>query len=343
MLRGDVALKHMRTIAVKSYVQKWPRSSSCCTQILKEVVDRVLENQRDVGGDLMSDGGFQLKKAFPIIIVTWVLSLITTLAIAYFVPFSPITSDKVLDGAIITTKLADGTVTTAKIVDGTITAVDLASGAVITVNVADGAITTEKIADGNVTTNDLADNAIVTVKLADGSVTSAKILDASITAIDIGDGEITSIKIADGAITTSKIADSAVTSLKLAAYAIPFNTTYVSSEASTTSTALVDMPNTFVTLNIERNSTLIVMFSAEARATAGDRIYASATVNGTSLTSNPIYFTPANATSYGSYSYTFTYKNATPGFYSIQMMWRVNGVGVGFVYYRTLTVIALPT
>jgi len=213
----------------------------------------------------LSEGGFSLKKVVPIIVMAWILSLVTTLVIAYFTPFAPIGTDKISDGALITTKLADGNVTTAKILDGTITAVDMASGSIITVKVADGAITTakiadgsvttvkiadgalvtvklandtvtsEKIADGNVTTADLAngavttsnivDNAIVEVKLADGSVTSAKIVDGTITAVDIATGAVTSTKIANGAVTTSKIANYAVTSLKLAAGAIPYNST----------------------------------------------------------------------------------------------------------------------
>lgn len=329
----------------------------------------------------MSEGGLSIKKALPIIVIAWVLSLVTTLVVAYFVPFMPIGTHQIGDGAIITTKLADGNVTSAKILDGTIVATDLATGTVVTVKVADGAITAAKIADGavtsekvaesaivtvnlvndtvtsakiadsNVTTSDLADDAvtttkivddaIVTVKLADGSVTSAKIVDATITAADIKNGEITTTKIANGAVTTSKIADYAVTSLKLAAYAIPFNTTYVTSGLSTTSTPYVDMLYTSVTLNVERNSTLIIMFSTEAYATAGNRISLTAAVNGTSANPSGIFFTPTDATTYGSYSYTFLYPGATSGFYTIQMQWAVSG-GTGFVYYRTLTVIALP-
>jgi hypothetical protein len=109
---------------------------------------------------------FSFKKVVPIIAITWILSLITTLAIVYVAPsiFPPIQSEKIADNAIITVKLADGSVTSAKILDGTITAVDISDGAIITVKVANGSITTEKIADG----------AITTMKLADGSVTQQK-------------------------------------------------------------------------------------------------------------------------------------------------------------------------
>jgi len=118
----------------------------------------------------MTEGKFSIKKATPIIIVTWVLSLLTTLAIAYFTPLIPIgtnqigdsavTTSKIADGTIINVKLADGSVTSAKILNGTITAVDIANGSIITINIADGSITTTKIADEAVTTEKLASAAI---------------------------------------------------------------------------------------------------------------------------------------------------------------------------------------
>jgi hypothetical protein len=165
-----------------------------------------------------------VKIVIPIIVVTWILSLISALAIVYTLPGligvgvgkGSITSAKIGDGAVITAKLANGSVTSAKILDGTITAVDLADGSIITVKVADGAVTTNKIADGAVTTNKIADGAIVTLKLADGAVTSAKILNGTILAANLADGSIITAKIADGAVTTNKIADGAVTTSKIA-------------------------------------------------------------------------------------------------------------------------------
>jgi len=166
----------------------------------------------------MSEGGLTLKKTISIIVATWILSLVTTLAVVYVSPNifpnifpigigdGTITTNKIADSAIITTKLADGTVTSAKILDGTLTAVDIADGSIITVNVADGAVATEKIADG----------AIVTVKLADDSVTSTKILDGTIAAADIMDGAIVTAKMANGAVITGKIADDAIATIKLA-------------------------------------------------------------------------------------------------------------------------------
>lgn len=95
----------------------------------------------------MAESTIPFKKAVPMIAITWILSLVTTLVVVYFAPsiFPPIQSEKIADNAIITVKLADGSVTSAKILDGTITAVDISDGAVITIKVANDSITTEKL------------------------------------------------------------------------------------------------------------------------------------------------------------------------------------------------------
>jgi len=350
----------------------------------------------------MSEGAISIKKAIPIIVIAWILSLVTTLAVAYFTPFIPIgtgqigdeavTADKILDGAIITTKLDDGTVTSAKILDATITAEDIESGSIITVKVADDAITTakiaddsvteakiadgaivtvkladesvtsEKIADGEVDTADLASNAvttskivndaIVTVKLADGSVTSAKILDGTIVAADLATGAVTSIKIADGAVTTSKIADYAVTNLKLAAGAIPFNSTYSISQISR-GAGFVDMPGMSVEITLERNSTLLIMFSTEAynnNPNAHTQVYAM--VNASTARPGLVYLTPTVAVGgpfdphqhtlgWAAYAYNWLQPSVTAGFYTVKIVWSGGG-GTGYAWFRTLTVIALP-
>ena len=180
-----------------------------------------------------------IKTMIPVVILTWVLSLISTLAIVYFAPSIfpvTITSDKIANEAVVTYKLADGSVNSAKIMDGSITAMDIADGAIITFKIADAAVTTEKIEDGAVTSGkiaegtimavDLVDGAIVTAKIKDEAVTSdkiannnvttAEILNGTILAADLADGQITGIKIADGTITTVNIADGAVTTTKIA-------------------------------------------------------------------------------------------------------------------------------
>jgi len=164
----------------------------------------------------MSGIATSIKKAAPIIVVTWILSLVSTLAVVYVAPNilplqttqisdNAVTSEKIADTAIITTKLADGSVTSAKIQNGTLTAVDLADGSIITIKIADGAVTTDKIADG----------AVTTAKIADDAVTVAKIVDDAVTTTKIADSAVTSEKMADSAVVTSKLADGSVTSTKI--------------------------------------------------------------------------------------------------------------------------------
>jgi hypothetical protein len=172
-----------------------------------------------------------LKKAAPVIAVTWVLCLITTLILICLVPNvllintkhisdGAVTGDKIADNAIIAYKLSDGSVTSAKIADGTITAVDISDGSIITAKIVDGAITSTKLAEKSVTSGTINDGAIINAKLDDGSVTTAKIANATITAFDIANDTILSINIADGAITASEIADGAVTTTKIADRAV---------------------------------------------------------------------------------------------------------------------------
>ncbi|MHC3130049.1 MAG: hypothetical protein IBV52_08260 [Candidatus Bathyarchaeota archaeon] len=79
----------------------------------------------------MSGMATSIKKAAPIIVVTWILSLVSTLAVVYVAPNilplqttqisdNAITSKKIADSAIVTTKLADGSVTSAKIQNGNV-------------------------------------------------------------------------------------------------------------------------------------------------------------------------------------------------------------------------------
>lgn len=117
----------------------------------------------ETGSGMMSEGTNLIKKMIPIIVITWILSLVTTLAIVYVAPnIFPISvsTDNMVDSAVVTAKLANGTVTSAKILDGTITAVDIESGSIITVKVADNAVTVDKIADEAVTNVKLAPQAI---------------------------------------------------------------------------------------------------------------------------------------------------------------------------------------
>ena len=69
-----------------------------------------------------------MKKVSVIIVVTWILSLLTTLAIAYFVPFVPIGADKIGDGAVSTEKIADDVIVTIKLDDGSVTSAKILDG-----------------------------------------------------------------------------------------------------------------------------------------------------------------------------------------------------------------------
>lgn len=81
----------------------------------------------------MSEGAISIKKAIPIIVITWILSLVTTLAVVYVAPnvfpFSVKTAN-IADSAIITVKVADGAVTMDKIADETVTDFKLAPQAI---------------------------------------------------------------------------------------------------------------------------------------------------------------------------------------------------------------------
>jgi hypothetical protein len=250
-----------------------------------------------------------IKIVVPVIVVTWILSLFSALAIVYSVPGligvgeGAITWDKIADGAVITAKLADGNVTSAKILNGTIIAVDLANGSIITVTIADGAVTYSKIADGAVTNS----------------------------------------KIADGAVTNGKIADGAVTNGKMALGAIPFSSNSSVTQYSTSSTSWVDMPNNTVSVTVQRPSTLWIMFSTDAYNAAGSWVYVQALVNGsTGPAPNTMLLT--GSTFWGSYACNFYYyANATsyPATFTVSIQWEVIG-GTGYVGTRALAVMALP-
>jgi len=338
----------------------------------------MLGRLKDVGGDIMSEGAISIKKAIPIIVITWILSLVTALAVVYVAPnIFPISvkTENIADSAIITTKLADGNVTSAKILDGTLTAVDIADGSIITVKVADGAVTTGKIADGAVTTSkiddsaittaNIANGAIVTVKLADGSVTSAKIVDGTVTAVDlatgsiitakiangavtsekIADGAVTTGKIADGNVTTAKIADGNVTNMKLAAYAIPFNSTYQTNQLMKTTSSWENITGTSVTITLERNSTLLIMFSTEASITLSTAsIQWRALVNTTTAAPGAVWLQPPDTTGlkWTPVSYNFYQSSVSAGQYTVYIQWSVPLGGTAYVNARTLFVTALP-
>ena len=294
----------------------------------------------------MPERAISVKIMVFIVVISWIFSLISTLAVVYIAPnISPIRTAHISDEAIITSKLADGTVTSAKILDGTLTAVDMADGSITTIKVADGAITVDKIVDEAVTAQKIADGAIITLKMADDSVTSAKILDGTVTAIDLATNAVTTIIIDDGAVTTSKLANEAVTSVKLAPQAIPFNSTYQTIPLTKSTYTWENMTDTSVTITLERNSTLLIMFSAQAYVSKVDTdIQYQAVVNTDPALPGAVWLRPSiNVT--GGVSYNFYKPSVSAGVYEVYMQWRVwvyPSGGIGETMSRTLIVIALP-
>src|SRR5438445_4118819 len=173
----------------------------------------------------------------PVITITWILSLITTLAIISVAPgifpvpssvnpVAPSSSAVILDGSITGVKLADGSVVSVKISDGAVTTNKLSSnsvtteklsdGAVVTMKLADGSVTSLKIADGTITSTNLATGAVTQVKIADGAITTSKIADGAVATVQLADGSVTTGKLGDGSVTTAKILDGSITSVDLA-------------------------------------------------------------------------------------------------------------------------------
>lgn len=309
----------------------------------------------------MSEGAIPIKKIIPIIVITWILSLITTLMVVYVAPNiflirtahisdEAVTADKIADSAIITTKLTDGSVTSAKILDGTLTAVDLADGSIVTVKIADGAVTRDKIEDGAISTAKIADGAVTTEKITDGAIITIKLADGAVTSAKIMNGTITAVDLASGAVTTYTIADGSVTNLKLAPYAIPFNSTYSTTIISTADTNWVDIADMAVTLNLDRTSHLLIMFSTNAmNDNETQRIVVRAMVDNDAAYPSGVYLNPIvgdrslhwHIVDYGAYAYNFYKPSVSAGTYTVKMQWKVSG-STGYMRYRTLTVIALP-
>jgi hypothetical protein len=146
-------------------------------------------------------------------------------------------------------------------------------------------------------------------------------------------------------------ANYSVTNLRLAPYAIPFVSAY-SLVASATSEmySWVDMPNMSVSITLNRTSHVLVMWSAEANQDDWrNTIYVRALVGESIANPGAVILTPivhdvaghTHSLDYSVYSYIFYRPSVTAGNYTIKMQWQVSG-GVGRVWYRTLTVIALP-
>lgn len=115
---------------------------------------------------------------------------------------------------------------------------------------------------------------------------------------------------------------------------------------STTETVnYADMADMSVTLTINETSTVLILVSVEATPSFDERIYMTAMINGEAakpgetVELTPVKSSPVSAMA--SYTFNFFEPSVSPGTYTIKILWLVTG-GTGIIYYRTLTVIALP-
>ena len=127
-----------------------------------------------------------------------------------------VTTDKILDGEVMEADLADDSVNSAKVVDESLTGDDILDGSITIDDLAPGTIGTGSLADGSVTNPKLAPNSVTTNKILDGEIMEADLADSSVTTAKIADGSVTNVKLANNAVTTDKILDGTISSADLA-------------------------------------------------------------------------------------------------------------------------------
>ena len=93
-------------------------------------------------------------------------------------------SASIVAGSIGTTELADNSVTSNKIVENAIVEKHILADSVTESKIKDGAVSTNKIADGAVVADKIGASAVTTGKIADGNVTLAKLAQDAIDAFD---------------------------------------------------------------------------------------------------------------------------------------------------------------
>jgi len=141
-------------------------------------------------------------------------------------------------------------------------------------------------------------------------------------------------------------------------YVISYNSTYSDAWDGTTETLnWVDMSSTSVGFSLNTTCYLLIMFSADSYNNNGNADYVTyiqALVDSTvALPGGWITLTPSMSNSLGNpyvhrhyittmaYSYNFYEPSVPAGNHTIKIQWRVTG-GTGYVFQRTLTVLALP-
>jgi hypothetical protein len=128
-----------------------------------------------------------------------------------------ITSDKIVDKAIITRTIDDEAVGSQQIHEESILSGDVKDGEIKTLDLADNSITTLKILDKNVTREKLADDLLPSTRPFSPGVATEEIADVSVTAEKIANDAVETVKVKDLNVTTGKLAELAVTKSKLAA------------------------------------------------------------------------------------------------------------------------------
>ncbi len=127
---------------------------------------------------------------------------------------------------------------------------------------------------------------------------------------------------------------------------IPNNETYSTTPADISSYAALywqDMSDMSVEITLATNSTLLIMFSAQARVSGTARaMYVRAMVDAALANpSNGVTLTESDE--WASHSYTFYILDAAPGTHTVNMQWKLyDELTTGQVGPRTLTVMALP-
>ncbi len=119
-----------------------------------------------------------------------------------------ITTNKIVDGSIVSRHIAQGAVTGAKILDGTITSADLATGAVSGLNLASGAVGAEQLADGAVGAEHISPAAMERVAqsvLSPGAVGAEQLADGAVGSGQLADGAVGAEQLADGAVGNDKL------------------------------------------------------------------------------------------------------------------------------------------
>ncbi len=128
---------------------------------------------------------------------------------------------------------------------------------------------------------------------------------------------------------------------------LPHNETYSTTTADiTTISALFwqNMPDMSVEITLATKSTLLIMFSAQARLSGTWRqMYVQAVVDATPANSTPAGVVFTESDEWASHSYTFYSPNVATGTHTINIQWKLyDELSTGQVRERTLTVIALP-